>query len=65
MGYYTVVLMCVVGLLAYHEIITLKRVIRNQEERLSQLEKLMKSDSHCQAQVASALAAGGHHNQDL
>ncbi|GLB30559.1 hypothetical protein LAD12857_24820 [Lacrimispora amygdalina] len=44
MGYYTVVLMCVVGLLAFNEINSLKREIRNQEERLSQLEKLMKSE---------------------
>lgn len=41
MGYYTIVLMCVVGLLAFNEITSLKRVIRDQEKRISQLEKLV------------------------
>ena len=44
MEYYTIVLMCVVGLLAFNEITSLKRVIRNQEKRLNQLEKLVDSD---------------------
>lgn len=44
MGYYTVILMCVVGLLAFNEINSLKKVIRNQEERISQLEKLMMNE---------------------
>lgn len=44
LGYYTVILMCVVGLLAFNEINSLKKVIRNQEERISQLEKLMMNE---------------------
>ncbi|WP_077612370.1 50S ribosomal protein L7/L12 [Clostridium sp. Marseille-P2415] len=40
MGSYTIVLMCVVGLLTYNEISTLKKVIQDQEKRLNQLAKL-------------------------
>lgn len=35
---YSIVLSCVVGLLAYNEMFSLKRIIRNQERRLNQLE---------------------------
>lgn len=40
MEYYAIALVFVAGLLAYNEISTLKKVIRNQEKRLNQLAKL-------------------------
>jgi len=38
--YYAIAFVCIVELLAYHEISTLKKVIRNQEKRLNHLAKL-------------------------
>ncbi|BAH07599.1 50S ribosomal protein L7/L12 [Clostridium kluyveri] len=40
MEYSAIALVFVAGLLAYNEISTLKKVIRNQEKRLNQLAKL-------------------------
>ena len=40
MEYSAIALVCIVGLLAYHEISALKREIRSQEKRLDQLAKL-------------------------
>lgn len=39
-NYYAVGLVCIVGLLAYHEISTLKNEVRNLEKRLNHLAKL-------------------------
>ncbi|WP_166432485.1 hypothetical protein [Lacrimispora amygdalina] len=44
MGYYAVVLLCVVALLAFNEITSLRRVIKDQENRLSQLEKMIEHE---------------------
>lgn len=40
MEYSAIVLVCVVGLLLYNEISTLKRTVKKQEKRLNQLAEL-------------------------
>jgi hypothetical protein len=38
---HSIVLLCVVGLFAFNEIASLRKVIREQDKRISQLEELV------------------------
>lgn len=57
MEYSAIALACIIGLLAYHEIHSLKKVVQNQEKRLNELAKRTGYETLSSVSVSDELKA--------